>query len=105
MEFFLPLAKDSVEAESVYTNIAEFINESVKTPCERVHSLTYKHNGRTMVATVGEDVDTYYKEPAPKVIAIFKGSPYKICTRDRGVARGEPILVGEAFTLSVGMFS
>lgn len=102
-EFFIPLAKNKEEAESVYSNIADFINVPVTD--ERIFSITYKHNDQTMVATIGEDVDTYYKEPVPVVIAIFKGNPYKVCLRDRGVARGEPILVGEDSVISVGTFS
>jgi hypothetical protein len=60
----------------------------------RFYSLTYWHNGKTLKATVGE--------PDPLegnlVIAIFRtarsSGPYLICTPDRGVNRGDPILAG-----------
>lgn len=102
-KFFIPLAKNEQESESVYSNIATFINESVTD--ERIFSITYKHNNETMVATVGENVNDYYGESVPLVIAIFKGNPCKICLRDRGVVRGEPILVGKDSIISLGTFS
>lgn len=102
-KFFIPLAENEQEAESIYSNIATFINESITD--ERIYSITYKHNNETMVATVGENVNDYYGESVPLVIAIFKGNPYKICLRDSGVVRGEPILVGKDSIISLGTFS
>lgn len=95
MKFFVPHTQSTEEALSVIDSIAKFIGNSSPQPDEMIYSLTYKHNGKTMVATVGESVDEYYKEAAPEVQAIFPpssaGQPYKICLPNRGVVRGEPI--------------
>ncbi|MEQ8261204.1 MAG: hypothetical protein RH947_12990 [Alcanivorax sp.] len=97
MEFFLPFAKDKEEATSVLAATAQFIGNPVPPPIEMIYTIHYMHNGIQMVATVGEDVDSYYKEAKPTVIAIFppkhNGAPIKICLADRGVVRGEPIYV------------
>jgi hypothetical protein len=104
MKFFLPAASNKEQAESVYANIADFINERVVPESQRLYSITYKHNGQTMVATVGELCDPYYKESKPTVFAIFKGNPYKVCLENRGVVRGEPIYVGDSSVISEAFF-
>ena len=95
MKFFIPHAKSDEEALSVLDSTAKFIGNSTPSSEEMIYSLTYKHNGQTMIATVGEPIDDYYREAAPEVIAIFSptsaGQPYKICLPNRGVVRGEPI--------------
>jgi hypothetical protein len=56
------------------------------------HQIDYRHNGQDLRARVGE-IDPLEGQT---VIAIFKANhatgPYLVCTRDRGVAQGEPIL-------------
>ena len=89
--FFIPLAKDSVEAESVLESIAKFISRPV--PTRRIFRITYTHNGKFMTAEVGGDPNPYYREKGP-VIAIFDGNPLCVCLPDRGVSRGDPIMVG-----------
>ena len=90
-KFFIPLAKDDDEAESVLESIAKFIDRPM--PSRRIFRITYTHNGKFMAAEVGESPDPYYREAGP-VIAIFDGNPLCVCLPDRGVARGGPILVG-----------
>lgn len=96
MKFFVPYAKDKKEALSVLAATAEFIGSPAPKLNEMIYTVHYAHNGISMVATVGENVDQYYKEAKPTVIAIFpphqNGAPIKICLADRGVARGSPIL-------------
>ena len=94
MKFFIPESKDEKEAESVYKSIATFISAEIPEDDQRIYSITYIHNGERMSATVGKDCDSYYNDPMPKVIAIFKSTPYKVCLANRGVIRGEAILVG-----------
>jgi len=97
MKFFVPLAKDKEQALTVIEATAKFIGNSVPSPTDLIHTVHYKHNGQEMVAVVGEDIDAYYKERAPIVLAIFppehENGPIKVCLRDRGVARGEPIYI------------
>jgi hypothetical protein len=97
MKFFLPFASSLEEALSVLDNIATFIGVDAPKPEDMIHTVHYSHNGQEMTATVGENINPYYKESNSTVIAIFKpsheGAPIKICLQDRGVARGEPIFV------------
>lgn len=104
MKFFVPKSENEEQAERVYSAIAEFIGVSVVESNKRIYSITYKHNGQNMVATVGEKCDPYYQDPYPLVVAIFKGNPYKICLKDRGVAKGEPIFVGLGNILTESTF-
>ncbi len=95
MKFFIPFAESEEQAIKVLEATAEFIGIKVPPLTEMVYSISYTHNGKDMVATVDQDIDSYYSEPAPKVLAIFppqhSSDPYKICLRDRGVKRGSPI--------------
>ena len=103
MKFFVPHTKSTEDALSVIDGIAKFIGNSTPQPEEMIYSLTYNHNGQTMVATVGEPVDEYYREAVPEVQAIFPpssaGQPYKICLPNRGVLRGEPIYTSNEIRL------
>ena len=92
MEFFIPGASTSEEAEKVLASIATFVQTRKPQPAERLFGLTYEHNGKRYVAQVGKPIDPYYRSDGP-VIAIFDGNPLLICTRDRGVLRSGPILV------------
>ena len=91
MKFFIPESKNDEESESVYKDIAKFVRAEIPLNNERV----YVHNGKQMTATVGGDCDSSYNDPMPKVIAIFKSTPYKICLANRGVIRGEAIFVSD----------
>ncbi|MCG6270647.1 hypothetical protein K6U70_00220 [Vibrio vulnificus] len=97
VKFFVPFADSEEQAESVIEATAKFIGNQVPSKNDLIYTVHYTHNGKAMVATVGEDVDPYYRESSPTVIAIFppqyNGAPIKICLADRGVVRGEPILV------------
>lgn len=93
--FFVPFADDPEQAEEVYTSVKAFMLKVAFKPSDRrVYSISYRHNGRNYVSTVGQ------KEPEGEtVIAIleaFNPTPlYMICTPNRGVVRGDPILAGD----------
>ena len=61
----------------------------------RIYGLTYRHNGKQYHVQVG-DVHPLNRE---LVIAIFRqerpSGCYLICTANRGVVRGGPILAGD----------
>ena len=103
-KFFIPRANSVQQAEVVSCSIAKSIGITIDIVNNRLYSITYYHNGLKMVAKVGEDCDSYYREADPLVIAIFEGNPYKICLADRGVKRGEPIYVGIDNVLSREFF-
>lgn len=100
----MPKEDDREKAEKAYSDIASFIKSKVEEANKRVYSITYKHNGKTMVATVGENCDPYYEEKEPLVCAIFSGNPYKICLPERGVVCCEPIYVGSHHIISESLF-
>lgn len=104
MKFFIPRGENEEQMEEAYAIIAQFIGMSVQETNKRLYSITYKHNGKTMVAVVGEKCDPYYQEARPLIVAIFKGNPYKICLYDRGVNSGEPIFVGFHTIISESFF-
>ena len=101
-KFFIPGAKDDAQTDSVLESIAEFINRPV--PTQRIFRITYIHNGKPMTAEVGKNPDPYYREKGP-VVAIFGGNPLYICLPSRGVAKGDPIFVGEHTVQSTEYFN
>lgn len=94
--FFIPFADSEETAQHVYAAIRETMTKVAFQPSDRrVYRVAYRHNGRDLVATVGErDIDG---ETVIAILEAFNPGPiYMICTRDRGVVRGDPILAGEA---------
>lgn len=93
--FFVPFAENPEQAEEVYASVKAFMLKVAFKPSERrVYSVAYRHNGRDYVSTVG------VREPEGEtVIAIleaFNPTPlYMICTPNRGVVTGDPILAGD----------
>lgn len=94
MKFFIPAAKDAKEAEEVYEAVAKFNNAPVSV--RRICALAWKHNGMLMSCEVGGEAPSYYGTHDEPVVAILDcGNLYKVCTTNRGVIRGEAILVGK----------
>jgi hypothetical protein len=97
MEFYLPFARDTEEAVKVLEVIAMSIGHPAPPPGDMIHTVYYIHDGIQMIATVGEDIDPYYQEANPTVIAIFPplhdGDSIRICLEDRGAISGEPIYI------------
>jgi hypothetical protein len=91
MEFFLPASTDE-DRESVYSAIKEFATQTTGWPVkdERIFSITYVHEGKRYHDEVGKP-DGRVKEV---VIAILRSVTYLVCTKNRGVLRGGPIMVG-----------
>jgi hypothetical protein len=83
-------------AESAYAAIRKFVEGQASGPLDarRIFRINYRHEGRPCYAQVGEPE----RHEGATVIAILKQRDYPlyfVCTPDRGVARGGPILVGE----------
>lgn len=93
MEFFIPAASSAAVAEETWQSIRKFASESLGWPVSdrRIYEIHYEHNGDSLVATVDQP------EPLTKapVIAILESNSYLICTPERGVLRGMPILAGQ----------
>lgn len=102
MEFFIPFAEDDAQAERVISATSKFTNHAIPSP--RIYSIEYEHHGKRMRARVGEDPDSYYQEIGPVICILGDDNLLAVCTRDRGVARGEPILVGRQSVFSINYF-
>jgi hypothetical protein len=102
MKFFIPLADNEQQAEEVYTGIKKFAKENLawNIQDDRIYSLSYRYNGQKYFARVSE-VETLTHD---FVVAILKSNAYLICTKNRGVLRGEPILVGYQDAISIEYF-
>lgn len=87
--FFIPAAANQEQAKAVLEAVAKF--NQIKNP-NCFYSISYTHNSKREVATVGEP----HVINGEVVILILKAAddsgPYLICTENRGVARGGPIL-------------
>ncbi len=95
-EFFLPFTNSVSDAENAYTQLAKLCGSTPPPIGERVYSISFKHNGETWHATVGErlggtKVDVRKSKGARKehevalsdpaiVVAIFPGHPYFVAT-------------------------
>ncbi len=103
MKFFIPHSNDESEAISVYQGIKSFAETQTSWTISgrRIYSISYRHEGKKYTATVGERENRVGEE----VIAILDSVTYLVCTPNRGVIRGEPILVGKAEATIVEDFS
>jgi hypothetical protein len=104
--FFVPAARDQAEADQVYAAVRQFtVRQMGAVSDARVFSINYNHNGRQLRAEVGRP-DPLSGEV---VVAILRAShesgPFYICTANRGVVRGEPILAAGTWQTTVDYFT
>jgi hypothetical protein len=92
MKFFVPAAKDAKQTEEVWGATKKFAEQNLgwEISDRRVLSIEYVHDGQNLWAEVGHQ-DPRTKEP---VIVILESGTYLVCTPNRGVLRGMPMLVG-----------
>lgn len=101
MKFFVPHTIDNERAEDAYNNIVKRNDNYLGKILEkRIYSITYKHNGKKYHSCVGE-MHEIINEP---ILAILESNIFLVCTPNRGVFRGEPILVGHDEIISVEEF-
>ena len=95
----MPHAKSKKQEKTVYESIKKFAKEQLRWNISdrKIFSIRYKHNGKDYYAEVGKKEQVENEE----VIAILESTTYLICTPNRGVARGLPILVGKDEARSV----
>jgi len=93
MKFFIPNIPDPLKAEETYEAIREFNSGEMGTELsdKRIFSIDFLHNLKEYHAEVGKrDQDT-----GEVVFAILESdSLFYICTPNRGVVRGMPLLTG-----------
>ena len=92
-KFFIPKTKDDTQAQEVWASVKKFAEETLdwEVSDRRIFSMTYQKHGKDHYVEVGK--------PDPRnaelVIAIFESITYLVCTPNRGVLRGMPILIGK----------
>jgi hypothetical protein len=99
MEFFVPAAETPEEAEKVWQATRTFAKENLGWDIgqRRIFRVTWIHEGKAIDCKVGE------REPygGETVVAILESNAFLVCTANRGVLRGEPILVGRQEVSSI----
>lgn len=95
MKFFVPAAKDDVEAERVYEATKTFAatQTGFSVGPRRIFSISYHHEGTDFYAEVGQ----HHERIGEVVVAILdtNSGVYLVCSANRSVLRGEPMLVGK----------
>lgn len=92
-DFFVPAASSPEQSALVWQSIKQFAAETLgwQPTDRRVYSVRYRHNGKNFHSIVGEP----HEVTRELVCAILETAHcWLICTPNRGVVRGSPILIG-----------
>jgi hypothetical protein len=102
MKFFVPATKNPEEAEKVHGILRKaMLKHRYETTDLRIYSITFDDNGMRQTETVGKPSET----SGETIVAIFQsGDIYLICTNNRGVLRGMPMIAGEWAVTNVELF-
>jgi hypothetical protein len=92
MRFFIPDEPDAAKAEERYEAIKKFASNTMKWEItdRRIFRLTFKEEGKECQAQVGKQ-DPITGEI---IVAILESNAYLVCTPNRFLRRGEPLMVG-----------
>jgi hypothetical protein len=94
MRFFVPGTEDEAQAQHIWDATKKFAEETLKWKVSdrRIFSLAYTDNRKNTFVEVGKaDPDN-----GETVLVILEtNGPYLVCTRNRGVQRDMPLLVGK----------
>ncbi|MEQ1918983.1 MAG: hypothetical protein ABL955_07270 [Elusimicrobiota bacterium] len=93
MKFFVPNTNGEAQAKTLWDATKKFSEDQMarKYADRKIFRIEYRHDGEEYVAQVGK-IDRREEE---EVLVILEGDPYVVCTKNRGVLRGEPIMVGK----------
>lgn len=93
MKFFVADQNDPEKAEQLYQATKKFAAQTMGWAIgdRRIRSIAFVDQGKRVRASVGQ------REPCEGglVIAILESNTYLICTPDRGVLRGMPLMIGK----------
>lgn len=94
MRFFIPTIPDEEADDFLKKSIFPFIESQGYSILndKRIFSITFKHNGQIITDTVGQ-LSPSNNEPI--FVILETDSMYLVCTRNRGVLGGEPMLTGK----------
>ncbi len=93
MKFFVPRLESS-EYEEAYKNMRDAVIEQMRTRVSerRIRSISYTHDKKRYVATVGEILPTNERF---EVMAVFESKPFVIYTDSTMGGRGVTVLVNQ----------
>jgi len=103
MTFFVPSTKDEAEAEKVYDILRRKLaaQHRYEASPDRIYELEYEETGHRSVLTVGKSDFTL----GEVVVAIFRADDrYLVCTPNRGLLKGQPMVVGDWLVLRTEAF-
>ncbi len=103
MEFFIPKMENKDEESKLYDSIKKFAKETTGRDIRdrKIYSIKWRHGREDCEAQVGE----IQHRQGEIVMAILESEAiYLVCTWNRGVRRGEPLLVGRQELLSITDF-
>jgi hypothetical protein len=94
MKFFIPAAEDAEQAERVYKATKSFAEEQMRweTTGRRIFRIEYTHEGKQHSAEIGQH-DPRIGETVIAILETLRGV-YFVCSANRSVLRGSPMLVG-----------
>ena len=102
MQFFVPKAKDDGQARDLYEGARAFCEQQTgwKTTERRIYALRYRNDGVEHFADVGS-----LDSSEGIAVCVFEtAQAYLVCTAERGVIRGFPIVVGRSDTSDIEEF-
>lgn len=94
MKFFIPKTSTPDESVKIHDAAKRWCEEKTGWPIESrsIYAIRYRHDGREYLAQVGESDNT-----EGLIICIFETSPaFLVCTTNRGVFSGDPIIVSRS---------
>ncbi len=93
-QFFVPHVADAAEAERIWQNTKAFMenNEGYTVNDRRIYAVSYSHDGKNYKDVVGE-INALVGE---EVLVILDAQAlFLVCTKNRGLLRGGPFMVGK----------
>ena len=107
MKFFIPYAENDSQTKNVYETI---VNSTKKIfECEidvniKIQEIEYKHDGNIYLAEVGKLEKRNNMPNGELVFVILKSVAYLVCTTNRGIMSGDPILIGMNDVIKIKYF-
>lgn len=104
MKFFIPKSNSPEHAEEIYSGIRKWAETNGFTLSnKRIYRIKYGHNAKKYEDVVGI-MQARINEPVIAILDDFKKQLYCVCTTNRGVFRGEPMMVGYHEVTDVELF-
>jgi hypothetical protein len=103
MKFTIKGIKDC-DQESVYQGIAKFVQQASPTPIinKKVWSVDCEFDGKQQTLRVADS--SILGEDVVCIFETERNGPFLVCTVNRGVTRGMPVMIGKDKVYTVSYF-